>query len=494
MFGFRWLSLVLILSVVLAPGCKKSADKKSGLSGRVTINGSPGVDVIVQVYDEPRYDNTELWYYAARNPQAGFAYSAPAVFDWRRDGRFERATTHTDADGRFNVTDLEDNNYVVSARLDGFGWSIPRMIELRGSDLEIGNIALFPDSTIDRTSITGDVVWPGDGRHYLLTRDLNIAAGASLTIEAGAVVRIDEFASIVINGTFNATGTPEQYVAFTSSLPLPSAYDWDGIELRPGANRPVFRYCRFDDCDPAVNGQGNSATFDHCYFSNHATQALNLNSDLSGDSLVVDHCVFDHVGIGLRAFGMSKVDVSHSMFFSCRTYAISFAGVRSGEIFCNWFQDCGRFDTTVHEPSGVMLLSDVQSYEIHNNMILDCAYALDLGSKVDSTVLIDYNMFQGVNRVMNVGVTEQQLGPSYPLFTFNCMISIDKINVIVNSCHINTHNIDCTSNFWNNSSEDVVYRTMVQDCHADPEGHFSVVNISPILTSCPSNTGLCPTN
>ncbi|MBI5058516.1 carboxypeptidase regulatory-like domain-containing protein [candidate division KSB1 bacterium] len=483
---------LLIVLLALSLGCKKKEDTKSGLSGRVSVEGGSVEGVTVEIFEEPSYGDAEVWYYTNRERSVGFQYSAPAAFDWRRDGRLLLSRITTDADGRFNFPDLAENNYILVVRRDGFGWSVPRLIELRGESLDLGVIPLYAETLVPQTPLSGDVTWQGNGRHYVLEGDLNIPVGVSLTIEPGAFVRVDEPNRIVVSGALSATGTVDAYVSFTSTFLAPSPYDWDGVIFLPGAERPTFAYCRFDYATSAVRVQTNGATFDNCFFSNLASKAIDCTSQLLGETVSLTRCVFDHVSLDFRVYGISTVDVQHNIFFSARTFAVSLQSVRDGEIFCNWFQDCGRFDTSTTERSGVMLLDDIQNVEVYRNHVLQSAYAFDLGSRVDSTVLIHHNMLRSINRVMNVGVTEEQLGATYPSFNQNCMISIDKINVIVNSCHINTHNIDCTDNYWNTNSADVVLRVMILDCRDNPEGFISFVEYEPILDQCSGDVGICP--
>lgn len=490
---------LLLLLVVTGAGCKQEEQAKNGINGDVTVDGNLAADVTVELFEEPNLDSTTVWYYTTRNTSVGFRYAPEAAFDWRRDHRLVLAGIATGSDGKFQFQDLPDNDYIICARkrfeIDGilyWAWTLPKVVSLRGSSADIGTLRLYEPISVPRTPITTATTWEGNGRHYILQGDLNVQAGASLTIEPGAFVQLPYNGRILNSGQLTAVGSERQYISFTSISEDPTPGDWRYIASLLGSSAPAFEYCRFDYADDAVRATYTpGAIFNHCYFSNLASQGLTTVGDLDDELVTVERCVFNGISVAADFFGNETVYIRHNIFFSDRSYGLKLQNTRNGEIFCNWFQDCGRFDTSAGERSGVMFLGDLQNFEIHQNNIIESAYAHDVGSKVDSTVYIHHNTYQSINRVLNIGVTEEELGYSNPRFNYCSMISIDKINVIVLACHINTHNVDCTNNFWNRSSADDVRRQLINDCSDDEEGNISFILVDPILMQAPSDAGIC---
>jgi hypothetical protein len=484
-------------------GCKQEEKSLNGITGTVMIDGAPGAEVTVELFEEPSLDSSTVWYYTARNQAVGFRYSPEAAFDWRRDRRTFLSGQATGSDGKFQFDGLADNDYIIIARkryeiggITYWAWTLPHIVSLRGAALDAGNVELSEPTIVPRTPLSGAVTWAGAGHTYILSGDLNIPVGSSLTIDPGAVVQLPFNGRVLISGQLTARGNADEYISFTSLADEPFAGDWRYIWCLAGADAPVFEYCRFDYADVGARVEHTAgATFDYCYFSNLAVQGLSFVGDLNGELVTVTRSVFTGTSVGADIYGAQSVTIAHSMFFSEKTYALRIQRVRGGEVFCNWFQDCGRFDTSASgEHSGVLYLSDVQQFDVHFCHSLESAFANDIGSKVDSTVKIQHNTYQSINRVLNIGVTEQNLGPSNPRFNFNSMISIDKINVIVHSCQNNYRDVDCTNNFWNLESPEDVRRFMVQDCSLSEDSIRSFVHVEPILLQAPADAGICTTN
>ncbi len=81
-------------------------------------------------------------------------------------------------------------------------------------------------------AITEDENWSSDLDHWV-TCPVSISDGATLTIEAGTLVRFDANAGLAIGenspGALSVLGTPENPIALTSSLELTSPGAWAGI-------------------------------------------------------------------------------------------------------------------------------------------------------------------------------------------------------------------------------------------------------------------------
>lgn len=96
-------------------------------------------------------------------------------------------------------------------------------IEVLGDD--------FPVESITGT-LVGDIVWTAD-REYHLTGDVQIPAGASLTIEPGVRVLLGTDVNLEVRGTFASLGTPDDPVLFR---PLNQGDAWGGLEFTDTQN------------------------------------------------------------------------------------------------------------------------------------------------------------------------------------------------------------------------------------------------------------------
>ncbi len=100
------------------------------------------------------------------------------------------------------------------------------------------------------SDITANTTWTAD-KIYLVKNIINVTSGATLTIEAGTLIKGDKAsrATLVINrgGKINAVGTADKPIVFTSNQPAGAraAGDWGGIVIlgrapnNQGADTPI---------------------------------------------------------------------------------------------------------------------------------------------------------------------------------------------------------------------------------------------------------------
>ena len=91
------------------------------------------------------------------------------------------------------------------------------------------NKAIHIESSTTWTSVSGilngNVAWPENAR-IELTEDLTVAAGATLTVGAGSIVRVASRANITNNGAVTINGTTDRPVVFMPNL---ASQPWGGF-------------------------------------------------------------------------------------------------------------------------------------------------------------------------------------------------------------------------------------------------------------------------
>lgn len=146
--------------------------------------------------------------------------------------------------------------------------------------------ACFADTTVS-SDITTDTVWTTVGSPYIVTADITIQAGVTLTIQSGVTVKANSLRGLYVYGTIIATETN-----FTRSGT--TGY-WKGIYLSPASGSSSFTNCQFsyggaynggagignfngssrqvmlylDDCDPVISG---------CSFANAERNGVEMYS------------------------------------------------------------------------------------------------------------------------------------------------------------------------------------------------------------------------
>ncbi|MCP4106355.1 MAG: hypothetical protein GY749_12570, partial [Desulfobacteraceae bacterium] len=113
---------------------------------------------------------------------------------------------------------------------------------IAGADTEFGG------------SIAGDTIWNLAGSPYIVTSDVTVEAGVTLTVQAGVKVKFNTGLALNVSGTLNASGTTP--ITFTSDQTSPASDTWEGI--------------RFYD--------NSAGTFDNCVIE-YARVGIYMNGD-----------------------------------------------------------------------------------------------------------------------------------------------------------------------------------------------------------------------
>jgi hypothetical protein len=79
--------------------------------------------------------------------------------------------------------------------------------------------------------ISGDIAWEFVHSPYVVTNDVIVDAGSTLTIESGVEVRFDGNFTFRVDGSLYAYGNKNNPIVFTSNKPEPATGDWNMIEF-----------------------------------------------------------------------------------------------------------------------------------------------------------------------------------------------------------------------------------------------------------------------
>lgn len=182
------------------------------------------------------------------------------------------------------------------------------------------------------TTLTGtlnDAKRLSRGSTYRVSGTFTVANGATLTIPAGTVLKMEQGAQIVVNagGTLKANGTRAAPVVFTSinddsysgkmegSNSNPQPGDWKRIDIAGTATFDFTRIAFASDTGDrgAINGTGGTITFDNGVVESMRYECVRINSG----SFVSRNSVFRDAAMGFGYYGGSGTYVYNGVVADC---------------------------------------------------------------------------------------------------------------------------------------------------------------------------------
>jgi parallel beta-helix repeat protein len=137
------------------------------------------------------------------------------------------------------------------------------------------NTLLVYASTTVSGQITSNTIWTKADSPYIVTGNILVSQGATLTIEPGGIVKFDSGRLMQVDGELIARGTQTESIVFTSNQPAPAPGDWGGIQFTDSS------------VDAIYDGEGNYISGS---IMQYCTVEYGNGLDMRDSSLFIDHC------------------------------------------------------------------------------------------------------------------------------------------------------------------------------------------------------------
>ncbi len=152
--------------------------------------------------------------------------------------------------------------------------------------------------------LNGEATWSAANSPYVVTQNVEVPNGVTLTIEPGVEVRFDRF-SLIVRGQIIARGSQESQIVLTSSQPDPKPGDWHFLQLMPESVPAKF---------------GSEGKFISGCVLEHCIVEYGAGFNLVGASPWIAHCTIRHnyseEGGGIFSGGGSPVIQDNTIAFN----------------------------------------------------------------------------------------------------------------------------------------------------------------------------------
>jgi hypothetical protein len=313
--------------------------------------------------------------------------------------------------------------------------------------------------TIINSNIFNSTSWTVAGSPYIVSSNLIVFELATLTIDPGVTVKVNDNLGIEIRGKLFAVGNASDSITFTSSSLTPVMGIWKGLVFS-GTTNPT--------------GAGDQATLDYCN-GMYAQTFSDLDLAYHGPYRF-DHCFFYKNGKVNYDGGLPKTNFSHCVFFENNTGLsyVQFGGTASHCIFINNINGVDGFENID------------SSYFSGNTGVALSPYGTAKYCLVENNNIGVRCLFNAVNNnFTNNYVSDNTTGIEMQSF-FNGSIQFIH-NTICNNTLFNVNytwpnNADLSNNCWC-TTDSAIIRSKIYDGYS-PGSVSGLINFMPVAGNC----------
>ncbi|MBN1186604.1 MAG: VCBS repeat-containing protein [Bacteroidales bacterium] len=178
-------------------------------------------------------------------------------------------------------------------------------------------------------TISEDSIWTIDKSPYVVTGDLTVSSGVTLTIEAGVEVLFDGFYSITVNGNLLINGTSDENVLFTSVYE-PGPGNWNRIHFSSTGSGDL-NYLTLQASTDGIHAENsNSIIINNSLFDENSNYGIYLNST----SAIIKNTQVKNNGTGIYGISSSP-EIDSCTISDNEDYGLYFNNSTSSPIITN---------------------------------------------------------------------------------------------------------------------------------------------------------------
>lgn len=468
---------VLASTILALCHCSKPSSPSTGtVTGTVVLeNQTDNAGVTVKLF-APAGIDPDLVDIQSLHPNIGVPISQKVIFDHRLADLV--ATASTVSNGSYSFENLPTGSFVLVVEKEGFGYRKKFGVTVKASSKTvIPQINLLEEKELADNLMTDTILEAH--RHYLVSGDVTIPAGITLTIEPGVHVKFDGYYTLLIDGRMEAMGTEAEMIVFTSQKQVPSKDDWKRIEFSPSGEGSQMRWCKIEYATSGIYGKGAQLTLSHNVVRNNTENGILIFSTF--DMLVeVNNNLIMNSNKGLWLEDVGNGTIENNIAFENQELGIG----------CQESSPGLKNNLCMANEHGLYLVYN-SSPQCRNNVLLNNDWGMACGGYSKAQVrLCDFadNSLGAI--YIFVPPRGSQAQPTIHFSNFNEQIGLIRIDGWPQAP--NNLPIDATNNYWGDLSIEEVDRLIwdKKDVTLEMAPYVAQVDYIPLETAKIDSAGL----
>jgi parallel beta-helix repeat protein len=170
--------------------------------------------------------------------------------------------------------------------------------------------------TVSATYVEGDIthstIWTLLDSPFVVSKNITIHQGVTLTIEPGVEVRFGGNFSIIVLGKLNASGTKDKMITFTSNKDQPEAGDWGTIKFN-GTEPSTLMYCSVKYANDGITIENGSVTILNSDISNSLQNGIIIENSVVE---IKNSIISNNSQSGIRITGNNQIVIQNNIIQS----------------------------------------------------------------------------------------------------------------------------------------------------------------------------------
>ncbi len=182
------------------------------------------------------------------------------------------------------------------------------------SVFSFANMILVP--TVKATYVEGPIylntVWTLVDSPFVVSNNVTVDSGATLTIEPGVEVRFGGDFSLIVNGRLIANGAKDKMIRFTSNNPTPAAGYW-GTIIFSGSQSSSLTYCTIEYGKNGTTLEAGTLTLKNSLVKSSSDNGIVING---GNAVIENSEITDNQLNGIYIAGGNQVSITSNVIES----------------------------------------------------------------------------------------------------------------------------------------------------------------------------------